>query len=371
MSQVFKLPAVMSMNRASVITDAIMKNKFDDGKTSLVEVMRHGIRGVQNINKDSERELGSREVSNIQETDTARLDANATGLIVEFSTRFLDLMNSVNACAPSGKAKADELIEVKEFRQSLFSFIERAKVSDGIKDVACRYARNIANGRWLWRNRVSAKSIFVKVTVDEHSFIFNSLQIPFLNFDNFSEDEKTLGSLIAKCLTGEEDYTIKISATVDFDIKGSIEVYPSQNYLGDKPDGFSRSLYKYGLPDQIDKTNNAMVGYAAIRDQKISNALRTIDTWYPDFITIKEPIPVEPNGASLKFMTFFRQNNEHSAFKLFAHLNDIDPSSSDGKFCIACMMRGGVFSRESDKEKGDKKSKKVSKKDLAAIEEEV
>ena len=41
------------------------------------------------------------------------------------------------------------------------------------------------------------------------------------------------------------------------------------------------------------------MGQAALRDQKIGNALRTIDTWYPAYEERRVPLPVEPNGASL------------------------------------------------------------------------
>ena len=51
------------------------------------------------------------------------------------------------------------------YRDSVAGFIERAKTSDGLNDVAARFARNIANGRWLWRNRTIARQITVRVSV--------------------------------------------------------------------------------------------------------------------------------------------------------------------------------------------------------------
>ena len=48
------------------------------------------------------------------------------------------------------------------------------------------------------------------------------------------------------------------------------------------------------------------MGHAALRDQKIGNALRTIDTWYPRYTEHGRPLPVEPNGASLEAQEFFR-----------------------------------------------------------------
>ena len=85
------------------------------------------------------------------------------------------------------------------------------------------------------------------------------------------------------------------------------------------------------------------MGHAALRDQKISNALRTIDTWYPAYAEYGRPLPVEPNGASLEAQEFFR-DKKTSAFEFARRLNTLDPTSPDGMFMIASLIRGGVFS---------------------------
>ena len=41
-------------------------------------------------------------------------------------------------------------------------------------------------------------------------------------------------------------------------------------------------------------------------------------------------------------MQFFRPKKT-SAFSMFARLNEIDPDTDEGKFCIAMMLRGGVL----------------------------
>ncbi len=90
------------------------------------------------------------------------------------------------------------------------------------------------------------------------------------------------------------------------------------------------------------------MGQAALRDQKISNRLRTIDTWYDAFDIVGKPLPVEPNGASIDLMSFFR-SGKATAFNMFSRLNQIDPNSNEGMFCIGSMIRGGVYSGGSDK----------------------
>jgi CRISPR-associated protein Csy3 len=128
---------------------------------------------------------------------------------------------------------------------------------------------------------------------------------------------------------------------------GGVEVFPSQNYLEDKPKGFSRSLYQLTPKKPDHKANdNQYLGQAALRDQKIGNALRTIDTWYPLFKENDEkPIAVEPNGANLEGQIFYRVGKDKvSAFDILKEIDELDPNSEKGMFLIACLIRGGVYS---------------------------
>ena len=87
-------------------------------------------------------------------------------------------------------------------------------------------------------------------------------------------------------------------------------------------------------------------GVAGFHAPKIGNALRTIDTWYPEFTENDEkPIPVEPNGASLDAQQFFRVGKEKvSGFDILKEIRTLDPNSEKGMFLIACLIRGGVYS---------------------------
>lgn len=352
-----KLPGVLSFQRGLVITDAPFFNVLADGQ-SPVMVVRHGIRGTQNVNKSGDAEKSTAaaakraEVSNIQTTDTAKLDEHAQALAVRFGLRCLDLENVLFACAPSSTDKDDD---VRNYRNSVRSFVERAKASAGLDEVAARFARNIANGRWLWRNRTIARTVRVDVArVDadgraEPLARFDALATPLNHFDAITDDERRVATVLADGLRGNDDSGLRIEAHVDFGIAGAIEVFPSQNYVEDKPRGFARPLYCLGAPDRsarssgMDFASTRTMGHAALRDQKIGNALRTIDTWYPAYAEYGRPLPVEPNGASLEAQEFFR-DKKTSAFEFARRLNTLDPASPDGMFMIASLIRGGVFS---------------------------
>ncbi|MEI5568363.1 type I-F CRISPR-associated protein Csy3 [Acinetobacter baumannii] len=345
-----KLPGSLSLQRGTVVSDGAFFNLFEDGKQEPLHVMYHGIRGTQNVagNKEKGAATGNslaREVTNIQLTESAKLQPKAK-LLVKWDFRFIDL--SYVLFASASKAGADKTEEYN-FRQAFLNFVNRAKESDGLKEVVHRYVRNIVNGRWLWRNRIVAESITIQVTAQDYPeiFSFDALSYNLKSFDQPSEQEQKLAEILLKGITGEStSAALHIEAIVDFGM-GGVEVFPSQNYLEDKPKGFSRSLYQL-TPKKPDHqaNDNQYLGQAALRDQKIGNALRTIDTWYPLFKENDEkPIAVEPNGANLEGQIFYRVGKDKvSAFDILKEIDELDPNSEKGMFLIACLIRGGVYS---------------------------
>ncbi|VAX23623.1 CRISPR-associated protein, Csy3 family, partial [hydrothermal vent metagenome] len=309
-----KLPGVLSFSRRHVITDGEMFSRFTDRDDESIPVIRHGIRGTQNVipgkGKESQKAAakGEREVSNIQITETAKLDPKAETMVVRFGLSMLDIAEALDACVGKDRGESDMI------RATIDDFVSRAKDSEGLVEVARRYARNIANARWLWRNRTIASTIEVTVSrkyVDngkdkvEKIATFDAKTIPMNSFDDYSDDEKALGDEIAAQLKGESEDGLIVEALVTMRTDGNVEVFPSQNYVENKPKGFARPLYKIGHPEAPETktpgafTDTRVMGYAALRDQKIFNALRTIDTWYPSFDDTGLAIAVEPMGASL------------------------------------------------------------------------
>ncbi len=342
-----KLPGSLSLQRGTIVSDALMYSGFADGLSVPLQVMYHGIRGTQNVANDKAKgsavgNARGREVSNVQHTESAKLATGADHLLVKFDLRFIDLKHILFACAPS---KNDLMDNIQQFKLAFDDFIQRAKASEGLQQVAARYVRNIANGRWLWRNRTVADRIEIEVTVgdDQTPYCFDALNIPLNQFDQPSDAELALAKVVAEHLCGQSNAALHVRAKVYFGM-GNVEVFPSQNYLEEKPKGFSRSLYKVDIVGLDRKaSDNQMLGQAALRDQKIGNALRTIDTWYEGYADRQLAIPVEPNGASLEAQQFFR-SKKTSSFDLMKQIGSLDPNSNDGMFMLACLIRGGVYS---------------------------
>jgi CRISPR-associated protein Csy3 len=347
-----RTPSVFSFQRCMLVTDGEFHNLID-GQLSPVPVLRHGLRGTQNVGEVGETaSKAAREVANIQQTESAKLDARATALVVTFGLRMLDLRSALSACA------ADTTEVSRAVRDSVSDFVERALSSEGAQEVCRRIARNVANGAWLWRNRTCAAQVSVTVSdTGRPDITFDALRLRLRDFSNYSADEQALAGRLLDGLRGDPTANLSVRAEVSFGVEGAVEVFPSQGYVEDKPVGFARPLYKLHpttAPRADPTAASNVVGYAALRDQKIANRLRTIDTWYPSSTGVRHPIPVEPNGASLDDMCFHRADKASSAFGLLARLADVHPDSDDGMYCIASMIRGGVYSGGKTEKKGAK-----------------
>jgi len=113
------------------------------------------------------------------------------------------------------------------------------------------------------------------------------------------------------------------------------EVYPSEELVLDKGKG-DKSKILYHVND-----------VAAMHSQKIGNALRTIDTWYPDFDEAQiGPIAIEPYGAVTNLGKAFRAPKEkadfYTLFDRFA-LGEKLADKNQEHYVMAVLIRGGVF----------------------------
>jgi CRISPR-associated protein Csy3 len=344
-----KIPGVLSFQRGTIVTDGTLSSIVPGESAERlvpISVIRHGIRGINNTPKGED-------VANIQRTESAKTAASATGLAVEFSYRTLPADRLLFGCSDPAYRRAAEGFIARFFVRGVPEFDE----------VCLRYARNILNGRWLWRNRMLGE---VSVTATSGQKTYQGVGTRLSDFNDYTEDEKALAQnvIASGFLGGQGDaLALTVQGRVLFGFTGQTEIFPSQNMVTNKPKGFARSLYKVDMvsrkelvsilsgakkdgedagefmADMID------MGRAALRDQKIGNAIRTIDTWYPEYAGL--PIPVEPNGASLESNTLHRKSEAVNAKGLLRKIDEIVPSATfnpDAAYLIALIVRGGVFS---------------------------
>ncbi|ARS52977.1 type I-F CRISPR-associated protein Csy3 [Kushneria konosiri] len=265
---------------------------------------------------------------NLQTVDVAALPHNADTLAVRFTLRVL---------AGAGKPSACNNAEYQhKLKQTVSGYVSE----HGFHELAHRYACNLANGRFLWRNRMGAEQVAVTVRQmkggqAEKTWTFDALEHSMRDFAG-TEDTRQLGESIAAALAGEQYLLLDVVAFAR--VGTGQEVFPSQELILDRARGDkSKTLYSIG-----DDKN------AAIHSQKLGNALRTIDTWYPapeDGADLG-PIAVEPYGSVTTQGAAYRQPKQKVDFYNLLDnwlLKDQTPSVENQHFVMATLIRGGVF----------------------------
>lgn len=282
------------------------------------------------------------ESPNLQTVDVATLPNDADTLRLRFTLRVL---GGTGTPAAANNAA---------YQAKLQATVQGYVAEHGFTELARRYAVNLANGRFFWRNRVGAEQIVVEVRRLEKGEVaqawrFDALTFNLRHFNAPAEAEADLDQLASAIEHGLAGQAYTLFEVVAYARVGrGQEVYPSQELIldkGDKRGQKSKTLYAVG-------EGEAKV--AAIHSQKIGNALRTIDTWYPtDKGDELGPIAVEPYGSVTNQGTAYRQPKVKADFYSLLDawvLKDKAPESvGDKHFVIATLIRGGVFG-DSEKE---------------------
>ena len=261
------------------------------------------------------------EKSNLQTVDVAALDQDCDTLIVKWSCKVLPFTGKPSVCN-------DQAYQAK-----LQSVIESYLAGQGIAELSRRYAANIANARWLWRNRLGAEAIKLTVSLNADGSkpiaeIADAKALGLTKFDETNSGIDLLAKQIEKGLKGQSFVMLYVKADVKMGY--GQEVYPSQELILDTGKDKSKVLYQKS-------------GFAGMHSQKLGNAIRTIDTWYPD---AEFPIAAEPYGAVTTLGTAFRQPKQKQDFySLFDNwvLNDVAPDEGQQHYVMAVLIRGGVF----------------------------
>lgn len=337
MSKELKTASVLAFERKLDPSDALLaggnwENRSDAAGWAPVGLREKSVRGtisnrLKTAGQDPAKLDAAIQNPNLQTVDVAALPADADTLKVQFTLRVLGGSGQPSACNDAA------------YRNKLLATVEGYKQQHGFAELARRYAANLASARFLWRNRIGAEQVEVQVAhlrdgKPAQQWRFNALAHSLLDMSAPPAETEALaqlGELIANGLAGNSHVLLQITAFAR--IGGGQEVFPSQELILDK--GSSKKS----------KTLYDVAGVAAIHSQKIGNALRTIDTWYPEAAE-NGPIAVEPYGSVTTQGKAYRQPKEKQDFYNLLDgwvIKDKVPSTEQQHFVIATLVRGGVF----------------------------
>lgn len=264
---------------------------------------------------------------NLQTVDVAALPAGADTLKVSFTLRVLSGAGTPSACNNA------------DYQAKLLSTVKAYVDAQGFMELARRYAHNLANARFLWRNRVGAEQVEVHIAhlvqgQPSQTWVFDALGLSLRHFNApvaAAAEVETLATLISRGLAGDSHVLLQVTAYAR--LGSAQEVYPSQELILDKGNSKkSKTLYK-------------VQGVAGIHSQKLGNALRTIDTWH-SAVDELGPIAVEPYGSVTTLGKACRKPTDKLDFYNLLDgwlLKDKVPPVDQQHFVMATLIRGGVF----------------------------
>lgn len=333
--------SVLAFEKKLVPSDAYFYGATWDQKEAAtpLELIEKSVRGtISNrlkaaVKSDPAKLNAEVEKPNLQTIDACALGAEQDTLKHQFTLKVLGGVENPSACNNANFKQS--------YHKAATDYIQR----EGFTELGRRYAHNIANARFLWRNRVGAEQIEVQVKVlnqgQNDQWTFNAKDFSTRDFEQQNEKVIVLGSKIASALASG-DGALMLQVTTYAQLGKAQEVYPSEELVLDKGKSKkSKVLYQ-------------VKGHAAMHSQKIGNALRSIDTWYPDYSDSTKSagaIAIEPYGAVTNLGKAYRTPKEsqdfYTLFDAWARGTKLE-KIEDEHYVMAVLVRGGVFG-ESDK----------------------
>jgi CRISPR-associated protein Csy3 len=332
--------SVLAFEKKLVFSDGYMYGttwEERESKASPIKLMEKAVRGTisnrlkKAITDDPVKLNAEVEKANLQLVDAAALDLAQDTLKLVFTLKILPGIEFPSAC--NDKTHQENIYKM------VISYIENY----GFDILAKRYAINIANARFLWRNRVGAEKIETCIRVLNNSsqeWKFDSYNFQLNDFDYTDSNLSELAEIIAKTLSGKNE-TVLLEVTSYAKVGKGQEIYPSEELVLDKGRGRkSKILYS------ID-------GIAAMHSQKLGNAVRTIDTWYPECESNEgRAIAVETYGAVTNLGCAYRRTSDkkdfYTLFDKWSTGGEL-AEEADKHYVMAILVRGGVFG-QSEKE---------------------
>lgn len=325
-----QIPAIFSLLRCVETSDAII-----DG----VKIFEHGGVTVKSHLSNEEVNNDSYDVNNAMNLFYGEVAKTVSDKVsVKFSLKLNQFGKSLY--------QTNDINFYKEFNKKIS--LENEKIKEAVKKISNYLAFNILNGRWLWRNKLTADKISISIddiNIEDIIHIDNDIKLNENNEiinDLSNEEREILNRLSAKIFKGFQEGGRVLNIKAELNTREYMNFYPSEIFNPNpKKIGqltFSKEYYK--TPD----TNKP-----ALTFEKVWNALRTFDVWYADYDKVKEPISIEFKGGNIKFQKLFRNNKNDFRLYLKKFMTDEEMKEDDLLYFTACIVRGGIIADEKAK----------------------
>jgi len=319
------LPSVLAFSRKLEVSDALMASGLwtdIDQSEKWQSIKLHEKR-----NRATKSQFGVKDEEkkepNLSWGDDASLPHDANTLRVSFTLKTLGQLEEPTAC------------NTPEFEEKVNHVVNSYRNEHQFKELATRYANNIVNGRFLWRNRVGAESVCIKVKHGKETWSFNAYDYSLNDFSLSPDSNHPFAKLvdvIQNGLQGDGFEYLEITAFAKLGL--GQHVWPSQEMVLNIPKGEKSKI--------LFKLKHGENDCAAMHSEKIGNALRTIDTWYADDTNLKA-IAIEPYGSVTSRGEAHRITKNDFYTLFLKWLKDGEIPVEQQHYVIATLIRGGVF----------------------------
>lgn len=329
-TSVIKTASVLAFERKLANSDAVLfSGNWNSDSWLPIRIQEKAVRGtISNrlknaLTSDPAKLDAEIQKANLQVVDVASLPADADTLKMCFSLRVLGNLVTPSVCND------------RQYQKALEETIQGYISEFGFDELALRYATNLANGRFLWRNRIGAEHVRI-IVKGSKTWEFNAHDFSLRDFSTRNNDDVLeLANEIARGLAGESFVLLNVEAFVR--LGQGQEVFPSQELVLDGNSKKSKVLYQVN-------------DVAALHSQKVGNALRTIDTWHL-FADSLGAIAVEPYGSVTSRGIACRQPKDKLDFYTLLDnwvTKGDKPSERQQHFVMAVLIRGGVFGEKAE-----------------------
>ncbi|OAV07803.1 type I-F CRISPR-associated protein Csy3 [Moraxella catarrhalis] len=323
------VPSVLAFSRKIEPSDGLMQaGLWSETVQDLQTQSWQNIELHDKRNRATKSQYGVADEEKIQPNivwgDDANLPHDLDTLSVYFTVKFL---GDIAKPAANNRPEFGEKLKI-----AIDDYIQKV----GFKPLALRYAQNLANARFLWRNRINAKQVLVQIYDVENpkqSWEFNALDVPFNDFTQEDKQLEDLATYIAESFKDGKYLLLGVRAFAKMGF--GQRIFPSQE-MRDKDKETNKSKFLYQI-----KTKDGLC--AGLHSEKIGNAIRTIDTWYKSEDGVQPVIAVEPYGSVPTQSQAYRTSKTDLYSLMVNWLDGKDVSLDDKHFVVANLIRGGVF----------------------------
>ena len=331
-----KIPSVLSFSATiapsyGLMYGTVWEKRQNKEYATPLKLQEKTVRGVIGNRDPKDKDICN---ANPQTIDSCSLNVGQDTLIVKYTVKFTPNFLKPECCSDL------------DFLSQLMNIVDSFRKNDGCKELAKRYATNILNRRTLWRNSIADEiEVEIGTNISKEKIISNAYDLNRRDFNKNSPALDTLTKMLSDFFIGKNgSQYLMLDVNIYAKIGCGQTVYPSQEFVGG-----SKSKDK----DSKGKVLYSVNDVAALHSQKIGNAIRTIDTWYPECDELDiGPISVESYGSMTTISKAFRdpesKKDFFTLFDKFALGQKIE--TEDELYVMAMLIRGGLFGK---KKKGE------------------